>query len=92
MASNGSKPYQAQVISALGLRGPDTLVTTDADAAREFLDRYGEVIYKSTSGGVHRKLASWLTLAHALVVLVNLPMPHCAIPNFCRLAKSKDAD
>jgi glutathione synthase/RimK-type ligase-like ATP-grasp enzyme len=49
MASNGSKPYQAQIIAAHGLRVPETLVTTDADAAREFLGRHGELVYKSTS-------------------------------------------
>ena len=30
MASNGSKPYQAQIIAAHGLSVPETLITTDA--------------------------------------------------------------
>jgi glutathione synthase/RimK-type ligase-like ATP-grasp enzyme len=50
MASNGSKPYQAQLIAALGLQVPATLVTTDADAVRAFRDRHGALIYKSVSG------------------------------------------
>jgi glutathione synthase/RimK-type ligase-like ATP-grasp enzyme len=50
MASNGSKPYQAQLIAAHGLRVPETLVTTDAGAVRDFRDRHGDLIYKSVSG------------------------------------------
>jgi RimK-like ATP-grasp domain len=50
MASNSSKPYQAAMIRAAGLDVPDTLVTTDPDAALAFRDLHGSVIYKSTSG------------------------------------------
>jgi glutathione synthase/RimK-type ligase-like ATP-grasp enzyme len=50
MASNSSKPYQAELIRAHGLRIPETLVTTDPDAAREFVARHGAVVYKSVSG------------------------------------------
>lgn len=50
MASNGSKPYQAALIDALGFRTPETLITTDPDAARAFWTAHGEVIYKSISG------------------------------------------
>jgi hypothetical protein len=50
MASNGSKPYQAQIIAACGLRVPETLVTTDPDAVHDFRARHGELIYKSISG------------------------------------------
>lgn len=50
MASNGSKPYQTELIRALGFRVPPTLVTTDQYAALEFLERHGEVVYKSVSG------------------------------------------
>jgi glutathione synthase/RimK-type ligase-like ATP-grasp enzyme len=50
MASNNSKPYQAQTITRHGFRTPETLVTNDPDSAREFRDRHGEVIYKSVSG------------------------------------------
>lgn len=59
MASNGSKPYQAQVIAAHGLRVPATLVTTDAAAVLEFLEYHREVVYKSTSGV--RSIVSRLT-------------------------------
>jgi len=48
--SNSSKPYQLAAIAAAGLTVPPTLVTTDARAAGEFLDRHGRVVYKSISG------------------------------------------
>ena len=49
MAANGSKPYQMEQIRTLGWSVPETLVTTDADEARTFWNRHGEVIYKSVS-------------------------------------------
>lgn len=49
MALNASKPYQAALIEAAGLRTPPTLLTTDPGAAASFRDRHGEVIYKSIS-------------------------------------------
>jgi hypothetical protein len=50
MAANGSKPYQAAWIASFGLRVPETLITTDAEAALDFWREHGEVIYKSISG------------------------------------------
>jgi len=50
MASNGSKPYQAQLISAAGFEVPETLVTNDPDLVRDFLARHRRVVYKSISG------------------------------------------
>lgn len=49
IASNSSKPHQAARISELGFEIPDTLVTTDPEAALEFWDKHGTVIYKSVS-------------------------------------------
>src|SRR6185369_16264507 len=50
MASNGSKPYQAALIRAAADFGvPPTLVTTDPEAARRFIAKHGDVIYKSVS-------------------------------------------
>lgn len=49
MGSNGSKPYQLDLIRRQGFSVPDTLVTTDPVAVRDFLERHGEVIYKSVS-------------------------------------------
>jgi hypothetical protein len=49
MASNGSKPYQLELIRAHGFSVPDTLVTTDAEAVRSFRELHGEIIYKSVS-------------------------------------------
>lgn len=49
-ASNGSKPFQSQLIARAGLRVPETLVTNDPDAVRQFRDRHGRMIYKSISG------------------------------------------
>jgi glutathione synthase/RimK-type ligase-like ATP-grasp enzyme len=50
MASNGSKPYQAQLISRHGLLTPETLITNDPQQAREFYETRSRVVYKSASG------------------------------------------
>src|SRR5215216_3604094 len=49
MAANTSKPYQAALIRAQGFEIPDTLITTDPQAVREFCEKHGSVIYKSVS-------------------------------------------
>ena len=49
MASNFSKPYQAQFIERSGLATPPTLITNEPDALREFMREHRRVIYKSTS-------------------------------------------
>jgi len=56
MTSNGSKPLQSAMIAAAGFDVPDTLLTTDAQAAAEFRDRHGRVIYKSI-GGVRSRVS-----------------------------------
>ncbi len=48
-ASNGSKPYQAQLIQAMGFAIPETLITNDPAAVRDFQSRHGAIIYKSMS-------------------------------------------
>lgn len=48
--SNGSKPYQAQLITRHGFWVPETLVTNDPALVREFYRQHGRVIYKSISG------------------------------------------
>jgi glutathione synthase/RimK-type ligase-like ATP-grasp enzyme len=48
--SNASKPYQLGLIAQAGFKVPDTLVTTDAAAARDFLRHHGRLVYKSLSG------------------------------------------
>jgi len=50
MSPNNSKPEQLRWIARLGFAVPDTLVTTDASAARSFRHSYENVIYKSVSG------------------------------------------
>jgi glutathione synthase/RimK-type ligase-like ATP-grasp enzyme len=50
MASNQSKPYQAQLIRNAGFRVPETLVTNDPELVRAFRAQHGDVIYKSISG------------------------------------------
>jgi glutathione synthase/RimK-type ligase-like ATP-grasp enzyme len=50
MASNASKPYQAQAIRAAGFHVPETLVTNEPELVRDFAARHGRVIYKSVSG------------------------------------------
>jgi hypothetical protein len=49
MAVNNSKPYQSEQIHRLGWSIPETLITTDPEAAMEFWERHGDVIYKSVS-------------------------------------------
>jgi hypothetical protein len=48
--SNGSKPYQAQLIVRYGLRAPETLITNDPEAVLAFQRQHGTLIYKSMSG------------------------------------------
>lgn len=50
MGSNGSKPYQAQLIARHGFLVPDTIVTNDPERVREFQARHRRLIYKSASG------------------------------------------
>lgn len=49
-ASNGSKPFQAQLIRACGFSVPATLITTEPEEVRAFRARHGRLIYKSASG------------------------------------------
>src|SRR5215208_2607931 len=62
MAANASKPYQAAHIRALGFAVPDTLITTDPQAALDFWAQHGSVIYKSVSGT--RSIVSRVTDEH----------------------------
>jgi glutathione synthase/RimK-type ligase-like ATP-grasp enzyme len=48
--SNHSKPRQSAVIERLGFAVPETLLTTDPDAAQAFVAQHGRVIVKSISG------------------------------------------
>lgn len=50
MASNMSKPYQAQIVQRAGFSTPETLLTDDPAEAREFVHGHGGAIYKSASG------------------------------------------
>ncbi|MFF4215730.1 ATP-grasp domain-containing protein [Streptomyces nondiastaticus] len=50
MASNTSKPYQAQLIARHGFYTPATLVSDDPDEVLGFVDRHRGAVYKSTSG------------------------------------------
>jgi hypothetical protein len=49
MASNSSKPYQAQLISKEGFLVAEALITTDPKLVRDFRARHGRVICKSIS-------------------------------------------
>jgi len=71
--SNNSKPHQAKLIQAAGLCVPDTLVTTDAEAVKEFWKLHGEIIYKSVSGV--RSIVSRLSEDHRarLATIANCP-------------------
>lgn len=48
--SNNSKPFQAMMIKKAGLDTPETCITSNPEEAKEFIKKYGEVIYKSISG------------------------------------------
>lgn len=50
MSLMGSKPRQLAVIAAHGFATPETLLTTDRDAVREFAAARGTLVYKSISG------------------------------------------
>lgn len=50
MASNASKPYQAQLIRENGFSIPETLITNDPQLVSQFRERCGCVVYKSMSG------------------------------------------
>jgi hypothetical protein len=50
MASNNSKPYQAQLIRAHGFEVPETLITNEPALVRKFRAHHGRIIYKSISG------------------------------------------
>ncbi len=50
MNSNGSKPFQAQLIQAHGLEVPATIVTNDPVEVTRFGEEHGPLIFKSTSG------------------------------------------
>ena len=52
MAGNSSKPYQLEQLRKIGWRVPETLITTDSEAARDFWTLHGDVIFKSVSGGL----------------------------------------
>jgi glutathione synthase/RimK-type ligase-like ATP-grasp enzyme len=49
MGSNGSKPYQSQLIAAAGFHVPETLITNEPGLVRAFLREHDRVIYKSVS-------------------------------------------
>ena len=74
MASNASKPFQAQHIVSAGFESPDTLVTNDRDELRAFARHHRRVIYKSISGirSIVRELGTDLS-DKALERLPNLP-------------------
>lgn len=50
MSSNGSKPYQAQMVIRHGFSSPDTLISTDPQEVLDFAAQHGQVVYKSCSG------------------------------------------
>jgi hypothetical protein len=62
MAANGSKPYQMEQIRSFGFAVPETLLTTDPDAARAFWEYHKTVVYKSVSGV--RSIVSRLSPEH----------------------------
>jgi hypothetical protein len=65
MASNNSKPYQAQFIRQCGFLTPDTLITNEPADVTDFCQRHNDrVIYKSISG-VRSIVQTWQTSGSA---------------------------
>jgi hypothetical protein len=62
MSSNNSKPFQSALIRSFGLEIPETLITTDPQAALAFWSEHESVIYKSISGV--RSIVSRLDKSH----------------------------
>lgn len=62
MTSNNSKPYQAALIRSSGLDTPETLITTDPQAALAFWELHESVICKSISSV--RSIVARLTQNH----------------------------
>jgi glutathione synthase/RimK-type ligase-like ATP-grasp enzyme len=62
MLPNSSKPYQLMQLMGCGFEVPDTLLTTDPQAAADFWERHGTVVYKAMSGV--RSRVSRLTEGH----------------------------
>jgi hypothetical protein len=50
MGSNGSKPYQSQLIRENGFAVPETLITNNPERVRAFYSQHKRLIYKSISG------------------------------------------
>jgi glutathione synthase/RimK-type ligase-like ATP-grasp enzyme len=50
MASNNAKPYQCGELGKAGFHIAETLLTNDAAEVLPFVERHGQVIYKSISG------------------------------------------
>lgn len=48
--SNGSKPYQMHLLRKMGFVVPDWILCNEQAPAKDFLNQYGKVIYKSCSG------------------------------------------
>ena len=73
MGSNLSKPYQAQLVQAAGLLTPETLITNDAQAVREFHADRGRIVYKSVSA-VRSIVREWSpAIGPDLAAIARLP-------------------
>jgi glutathione synthase/RimK-type ligase-like ATP-grasp enzyme len=73
MASNQSKPFQAEIIRKCGFSIPETLITTSPNAVQAFLKKHQRIIYKSISGV--RSIVSEVSKEHLtrLANIVNCP-------------------
>jgi hypothetical protein len=68
------KPYQLAVAQRVGLRIPDTLITSDPDHAREFVEAHGSVVHKAMTGLQNGFLETRLWRDDDLRVLHHLPL------------------
>jgi glutathione synthase/RimK-type ligase-like ATP-grasp enzyme len=50
-----TKPVQLAMVAKLGVRIPETTLTNDPAAVRDFVRRHGECIFKPVQGGAHTR-------------------------------------
>lgn len=70
------KPLQLKKVQQLGVKIPDTLITNDPQAVKEFAQAYPQVIFKPVYGGAHAGILSkdYLDSQHLQRVLQVSPI------------------
>jgi hypothetical protein len=72
---NAAKPHQLELARRVGLKVPDTLITNDPDAVRDFLHCHGErVVHKAMTAPSHRLLDTRRWTRDDWADLADLPL------------------